>query len=805
MPLTEEKRLQLDGIVNQMIQNNEPDENVKFVINDFKGKYEGLLSPEQRTEEFGGIYKSPPKWTEPVKTSLETLGLVGGGALGTLSAPVAGPFTPAVSAVTAGAGYELGKKAHKGLMDILGIETSPYAHRTKPETPLESMGTTAKGILEGAQIEMGGQVTGKIGSAVATPIKQFFKAPFGTTMSSPESQELARIYKEFNIPGTASDLMPSSKTLSIAEGVLGYRPVSGDVMLKNALKKIDALNNARLQLINRKDPSDTIEIVGNRIRKEAEAILSKYTDAKGQKLANMVDDFTSKMGISGKYDVGKRFTETMIGARQVRHDIAENLFNKEREMLPMKGDDIVPLSDEVVNLSKDLVKRETSKPTPLQNKELLGILKAFGGGEAKLPQGVTPWEMAKDPELRKMVESQIKPELTWNGMKETRSDLLERISEIYKARGEPTKAAGMYTALEKAIDRNMETFAEKQGGDIWKTHLSANKATREMHEIFDKDILKIMRSNPEDILNRIVNKGEVTLLKQIRTAAGEDALIPLRQGFFKQTLDSSTSNGILNPTKLGNSLKKMGTETLSELATPQQLSILNKIVKSGEYFSTKQAGMKTVEFIETLSKADPSKIVDVIIKPNNTYNVKLAKKLLTPERLQEVSSAALEKVFKMSGTGNYLPVSSMKAWTQYDAPMKELLPPQTYNAVTDFLKGGQNMARVETLAKNASQTGQVLLGSQVGAAVLGHPLSIAKLLVAPWMIAKMYVNPKSQAFLTRALKLDPVSPEAISLFTKAVTIAGLNLKGETSPTKGISTLPPGIGYGVEKPGKKKEK
>ena len=234
-------------------------------------------------------------------------------------------------------------------------------------------------------------------------------------------------------------------------------------------------------------------------------------------------------------------------------------------------------------------------------------------------------------------------------MKNTRSDLLEKVREIYRTMGEPTKKSGIYSALEKTIDTDMATFAKKQGGDLWNTYSSARKATREMHEIFDKDILKIMRSNPEDILNRVVNKGEVTLLKQVREAAGEDALIPLRQGFFKQTLDSSTSNGILNPTKLGNSLKKMGTETLSELATPQELTMLNRIVKSGEFFSEKQAGMKTVEFLETLSKTDASKIVDAIIKPNNTYTVKIAKKLLSPERLQEIKSAGLKRYLKSLG------------------------------------------------------------------------------------------------------------------------------------------------------------
>ena len=37
--LSEEDRLKLDEIVSQMIQNNESDESIKFVIEDFKSKY----------------------------------------------------------------------------------------------------------------------------------------------------------------------------------------------------------------------------------------------------------------------------------------------------------------------------------------------------------------------------------------------------------------------------------------------------------------------------------------------------------------------------------------------------------------------------------------------------------------------------------------------------------------------------------------------------------------------------------------------------------------------------------------------
>ncbi len=58
MPLAEEQRLKLDGIVNQMIQNKESDENIRFVVNDFKSKYEGQISPLPTTE---------PSWGESLK------------------------------------------------------------------------------------------------------------------------------------------------------------------------------------------------------------------------------------------------------------------------------------------------------------------------------------------------------------------------------------------------------------------------------------------------------------------------------------------------------------------------------------------------------------------------------------------------------------------------------------------------------------------------------------------------------------------------------------------------------------------
>lgn len=55
--LTEQHRSKLDGIVKQMIANNEPDENIQFVVDDFKAKYdhEPIAQPGQNTGTLGAL------------------------------------------------------------------------------------------------------------------------------------------------------------------------------------------------------------------------------------------------------------------------------------------------------------------------------------------------------------------------------------------------------------------------------------------------------------------------------------------------------------------------------------------------------------------------------------------------------------------------------------------------------------------------------------------------------------------------------------------------------------------------------
>lgn len=75
MPLTEERRSQLDGIVNQMVQNKESDDAINFVVNDFKSKYEGQTQPPPPSQAQGptGIGRIPLAIAQGANTGIAGL------------------------------------------------------------------------------------------------------------------------------------------------------------------------------------------------------------------------------------------------------------------------------------------------------------------------------------------------------------------------------------------------------------------------------------------------------------------------------------------------------------------------------------------------------------------------------------------------------------------------------------------------------------------------------------------------------------------------------------------------------------
>ena len=129
-------------------------------------------------------------------------------------------------------------------------------------------------------------------------------------------------------------------------------------------------------------------------------------------------------------------------------------------------------------------------------------------------------------------------------------------------------------------------------------------------------------------------------------------------------------------------------------------------------------------------------------------------------------------------------VQSAREFQKYNASLLEIMKTpngaisQRYRDLQSFLKGAVGMKRAEQLAMNASQTGQVLLGSQVGSGIVkalasGRATQVAGIggtLGIPWVIAKIYTSDMASRYFTRAVGLNPASKQAIELFIKAIAV-----------------------------------
>jgi hypothetical protein len=738
----------------------------------------------------GEIKKSEPWWVESIRPTMEYGGMAAGAAAGALS-PV-----PGGTMIGAGLGYATGRTAADTTREVLGYN--------KPQS-LESRAYRAtEGFLEGGLLEGAGAFGGKILGATAKEI-------------TPEVKAALETFKKYNIKPLPSEIAPS-RTKSLLEGVLSYTPASGDVFYKRGMERVQMNDSIMQQLIDKGAPQETIEHVGNLIKRDAKEILERYSNKKAEEINRLVEGLTGRYGTLTKAEAGGTFGDIMKGNRLARRGEIDSLEADLEASLPKAGKDKITMTPEIIDTMKMLRDKELAKSSALRNDKLLAIFNDYIPKKGKVSSDLealirdNPWALEKNPELKAEIEAMQaeKPVIKeWQGLRGDKAELQELSKSIKTREHRGTTESYVLDTLTKKIDAEMEKYAEGVGGDVWGSYQSARKATTRLHEVYDKDLLKIMDKKPEEIVDSIIRGGErgLSTLKQIKEAVGEQGIVPLRKGFFKKQLDEATVNGVLSPEKLRRNMGvlkdnipgKIGVDVRKELLTSEQNDMIDNIINRGIEINTK-VGRNTINFLETLAGASNEKVVEAMVKPENVHNIRFAKRLLSSDRIDQIKSSVLEeKIFKTSGAGHMLPISSSKAFENYKTVLKELLDPEHYKNLDDFLKMGRYSDRIEKLAVNASHTGQILIGhgiiksyfSALSQMATGHIVAggtqAAKTtseLVLGRMLAKIYTSDLAAKYFTGAMKLGP-SPEGVSSFIKAIGIVALTEEPPTATSHGV--------------------
>jgi hypothetical protein len=176
--LTEEARTKLDGIVSQMHANNEPDENIQTVVNDFKQRNSGFLGPkiEPSGSTLKDLFLSPVKGLQDIQSGASDVmksgsrmkgahELISGAArtaapFALPAAAVGAPVATAIGLAGAGIGSGIGSKiaemsgggedAQNLAGDIGGIAGGVGGAKLGD---IPSVGSVVKGAVKGAYTE----------------------------------------------------------------------------------------------------------------------------------------------------------------------------------------------------------------------------------------------------------------------------------------------------------------------------------------------------------------------------------------------------------------------------------------------------------------------------------------------------------------------------------------------------------------------------------------------------------------------------------------------------------------------------
>lgn len=426
------------------------------------------------------------------------------------------------------------------------------------------------------------------------------------------------------------------------------------------------------------------------------------------------------------------------------------------------------------------------------------------------------------------------------------------------SRGSLTREGRVYAQLAGGLKEDMATFAKKANPEAYKSFKEGKDLWRETEELFDRDTLKIMRMAPEDVV-KTMSPGEVKNVVRLKEILGEKDFQPFENALIRNIVSfdkdgvinlaktkvninkyGETVKNVLSPEKkalldgfiadankieqsyartkvLSDSLvydsngtikldatkKKLLTnrESLSQHYTPEDIAKIDDTVAQVQNINLKAVArnkQEAVEFLGSIVGSDNAGVVKAIVKPHNTINIKFMQRILGRERTKEVQEEFLkEYILKINKFGYYSPAKAATTFNQYQSTMKSLMKPDEYHELSNLMELNKRAELLSKMADNPSQTGQTLVGYEIGKKVLnstsalllasvgvgymGFPMAAGGLAAAgaavatPYALAKIYLSKAGRQWLTLGYTIPAGSQESAKLLMRLSGIAGVDL------------------------------
>lgn len=686
------------------------------------------------------VYKTIEPYFEPaLEAGASTAGAIA-------FAPLAPPFG---SVFGGGGGFAAAKRLEKFIEHSIGLG--------EPESILEGFKATGEDFLLGTLYEGGGQITSAVGSKVLGKVL----APEKSRMT-PDAVKRLELSKKFGLEATPAEVT-LSKPLSQFESLLEKIPFSSGKIQDRRLLQLLKLTKERELLLSKNANNEAIERVGLKIQDNVDDYIKSLAGKKTEITNDMRNILLSKLGTEETFgSLGSSAKEILKTTSQAWQTKGTELYLKAGSNVP---EGTVIKVDNLQDTAIVQLKRLIQRPKSLRNNVLIRKLLDLSGMSEKTLSVINnlPKEQADQ------VLNQIKQGYTWEGLQGTIQELNDLISSSDFAvkqgqagvKGLSSTSGGIYKLLKKSIIADIEKFSNLPGNENVKIDLDiANEFWSKGKKVYESPIIqKILRTNPENLVDIIIKPKSGTDIKTFKSAVGNNGFELLKKGFTKKLLNNFESGK-----KFLSQLNRYDDETLRSLYSDKEIGQLKRL---GEVDIKLDKELVANPLFRTLVNQQPQNVVDIIVKPNNTTNIDMIEKIVGKDGVKEIAAKHLEKILELNKHELFSPGLMLTQLKRYgNATNERLLGKGTWKELQEFAKVSEVMRGAEIIAGNPSGTAQNLLTFVVGGMAIKNPIKNIYLFITPRTLAQMYLSKPAMKWLTEGINVPAGTKEGIQLFTK---------------------------------------
>lgn len=292
-----------------------------------------------------------------------------------------------------------------------------------------------------------------------------------------------------------------------------------------------------------------------------------------QTAKSQVDE--AAQAIIGKFDTGATnldFGQSMKNSfdnfKQAFNESKTELYKGLDELVDSKNINVRPVS--TIDTVQAIVGDRGSSLIPTQGSGLFTSLRDVLTG-AKLKVGGSAVDSI-------MPATKDLSEVTLDALKQTRSAvgrLLKSSDPI--ATGNKADLKRLYAALSDDIDTAYAAASEEAASAL----KEANDFFRENIQLINSKLGKSIENlNPEKIAGQIVKPNNVSTVEAFKVFADDETLALAQSVFFRDIVEKSMKDGVLDPKKFVKNLGKWDYDTLSALLNDEQLKMLDDVTKN---------------------------------------------------------------------------------------------------------------------------------------------------------------------------------------------------------------------------------